>query len=369
MIVRDEEAYLPGFIAHHRELFDDWVIVDTGSSDRSRRIIQEAGIPCHRFTWCEDFAKARNAALSQCKGSWVLALDADERLATSSWPQIRKLIADPTLDAVELAINNYVNEDEWSSLSSPYLLEYNPPDGSYQDIAPDEEDVGYRRTELLRLFRRASGLQWKSPIHETLYAPSGHVVHEIARHDILIHHLGWLHTKHARKEQKSAQYKRIAQESFETAQKSRDPKLLFEAARMLDCAKDKRKALELAAALAPKEPAIFKALSNTYLELELPALALRSCESLIELEDSLAAHIAKAACLERLGRQPEALNALRSQLPRFRNEALFHHSLAQLALQEHDLRSALSYAKRAVRLAPQSESFRSFLQKLKTLCP
>ena len=36
------------------------------------------------FSWCNDFAAARNYAIEQVSGSWILMLDADEELVVES---------------------------------------------------------------------------------------------------------------------------------------------------------------------------------------------------------------------------------------------------------------------------------------------
>ena len=98
MIVKDEEAMLGACLDSVRELVTEMVVVDTGSSDRTPAIAREAGARVVEFPWCDDFAAARNAALPHLTTSWILMLDADERLAPGAGEPIRRAIAGGQVD-------------------------------------------------------------------------------------------------------------------------------------------------------------------------------------------------------------------------------------------------------------------------------
>ena len=65
MIVRDEQENLPHCLESVRGLFDEIVVVDTGSKDRTVEIARSFGAKVFHFTWIDDFAAARNVALKQ----------------------------------------------------------------------------------------------------------------------------------------------------------------------------------------------------------------------------------------------------------------------------------------------------------------
>ena len=48
-------------------LFDEIVVVNTGSTDRTREIAREFGARVFDFVWVNDFAATRNAALARAK--------------------------------------------------------------------------------------------------------------------------------------------------------------------------------------------------------------------------------------------------------------------------------------------------------------
>jgi tetratricopeptide (TPR) repeat protein len=80
LIVRDEESHLPACLASIRDMVDEIVIVDTGSSDASVAIARSFGARVHFQPWNGDFAEARNAGLELATGAWILYIDADERV-------------------------------------------------------------------------------------------------------------------------------------------------------------------------------------------------------------------------------------------------------------------------------------------------
>ncbi|MDY3770616.1 MAG: glycosyltransferase, partial [Lachnospiraceae bacterium] len=54
------------------------IILDTGCSPETRRVLEEYADKIADFTWCNDFSKARNVTLRMAEGEWFLYLDDDE---------------------------------------------------------------------------------------------------------------------------------------------------------------------------------------------------------------------------------------------------------------------------------------------------
>jgi glycosyltransferase involved in cell wall biosynthesis len=64
MIVKDEEENLARCLQSIRQVVDEIIVVDTGSRDRTVEIARRHGCRVSHFEWCDDFAAARNAALT-----------------------------------------------------------------------------------------------------------------------------------------------------------------------------------------------------------------------------------------------------------------------------------------------------------------
>jgi Glycosyl transferase family 2 len=90
-IVRNEAQNLARCLASVKPYVDELVIVDTGSTDATVTIAQQYSAKIGHFEWCDDFAAARNYALSLVSGDWILTLDADEELIVHS-PTFKSLI-------------------------------------------------------------------------------------------------------------------------------------------------------------------------------------------------------------------------------------------------------------------------------------
>ena len=80
MIVKNEEANLAACLDPVAGLVDEIIVVDTGSSDRTKEIAAAHDAVVADFPWCDSFAAARNECLRHATGQWIFWLDADDRL-------------------------------------------------------------------------------------------------------------------------------------------------------------------------------------------------------------------------------------------------------------------------------------------------
>jgi len=95
LIVKNEARYLDGCLRSLGGLVDEVVVVDTGSTDGSKRIARKHGARVFDFEWIDDFAAARNHALDHARGEWILYIDADERVRPASAARLREQLASP----------------------------------------------------------------------------------------------------------------------------------------------------------------------------------------------------------------------------------------------------------------------------------
>ncbi len=107
MIVKNESKVIKRSLGSVKPIIDYWVIVDTGSTDGTQKIIREfmKDIPgeLHERPWV-DFAHNRNEALdlARDKGDYVFFIDADEELIYEPDFSLPEL----TLDSYDVAIDH-----------------------------------------------------------------------------------------------------------------------------------------------------------------------------------------------------------------------------------------------------------------------
>ncbi len=101
LITRDEAANLPACLASLAGLVDEIVVLDSGSTDGTVAIAEAAGarVAQHRF---DGYGAAKQRALEMATGTWVLSIDADERVTGALAEEIRATLA------AEPATNGYL---------------------------------------------------------------------------------------------------------------------------------------------------------------------------------------------------------------------------------------------------------------------
>lgn len=82
MIAKNEEKYIETCLQHLAAYDMEIVVVDTGSTDKTKEIAKKYTDKVYDFVWINDFAAARNYAAEQASNNWILVLDCDEYLQT-----------------------------------------------------------------------------------------------------------------------------------------------------------------------------------------------------------------------------------------------------------------------------------------------
>ena len=96
IIARDEETTIGKAITSVKDIADEIIVADTGSSDKTVEIAKSLGARVIDFKWNDDFSAARNASIKEACGDYILVLDADEFINTGdrlSLAFLKKILA------------------------------------------------------------------------------------------------------------------------------------------------------------------------------------------------------------------------------------------------------------------------------------
>ena len=127
LIVKNEEENLPRLLTSIEGKFDEIVVVDTGSTDRTIEIAKEFGCKVYEKEW-NGFADARNYAISKCSGDWIWHFDADFELEEEEYKkflQIIRNLQNSDVEALTIYINNYNSAGIVSGISSQTFIHKN----------------------------------------------------------------------------------------------------------------------------------------------------------------------------------------------------------------------------------------------------
>ena len=107
MIVKNEEETLWNCLNSAKDIADEIIIVDTGSTDSSVKIASEFTDKVYHFEWIDDFAPARNFSFQHAKMDYILWLDADDVLLEEDQQKLLELkkSLDPSIDSVSMIYN------------------------------------------------------------------------------------------------------------------------------------------------------------------------------------------------------------------------------------------------------------------------
>ena len=126
MIVKNEENNIINCLDRAIEYVDETIIVDTGSTDKTLKLLYEhysnkSNVKIIEYKWENDFSKARNETLKYCTGDWILVLDADERIFMdrSKLEAVLEKGADKTF---VIPIYNVLSQDDISVTSTMVRL-------------------------------------------------------------------------------------------------------------------------------------------------------------------------------------------------------------------------------------------------------
>ena len=143
MIVKNEEKVLARCLDSIADLMDEIVIVDTGSTDRTKEIAAGYTSRIFDFPWNGSFADARNYSFSKATCQYIYCADADEVLDEENHDRFA-LLKKGLLPEIDIVQMYYCNQLSYNTVYN-YDKEYRP-----------------------KLYKRLRTFTWYNPIHESV---------------------------------------------------------------------------------------------------------------------------------------------------------------------------------------------------------
>ncbi|MFJ7729434.1 glycosyltransferase [Neobacillus sp. NPDC097160] len=147
MIVKNEEETLERCLQSVRDIVDEIVIVDTGSTDRTKELASKWTLNVYDFEWIHDFAAARNFSYTKATMDYILWLDADDILLPEDCEKLSKL---------KKSLSSEID-----AVSMPYHCDF------------DDNGNVTLTVRRFRLVKRLNNYQWEGAVHEDLVIRNG----------------------------------------------------------------------------------------------------------------------------------------------------------------------------------------------------
>jgi len=197
MIVKNEEKNLPVALDSVKDIVDEIIIVDTGSTDSTVEVAKSYKAKVYDYVWTGDFSEARNESIKYATGDWILYLDADEKIDEENKEKIRKIIRRKDIDAVNMI-----------------------------EIIPQKEGSLFKKvsTDYCRLFRNKPEYKFVGKVHEQILDSILKNRGKVEKSDIEIIHWGFNISEEKQKEREERNLNLLLEE---LKSKPKDPFVHF----------------------------------------------------------------------------------------------------------------------------------------------
>ena len=152
MIVKNEEQTLERCLRCAKNFADEIIVVDTGSTDRTKEIAAQYATQVYDFAWTDDFAAARNFAFSKAHHAYCMWLDADDTLQETEQKKM-------------LDLKQRLDETNADVVMMPY------------DVSFDENGKATFSYYRERVVKNTGRPMWEGRVHEVI-TPYGNIIYE-----------------------------------------------------------------------------------------------------------------------------------------------------------------------------------------------
>jgi len=166
MIVKNEEENLARCLNSIKNHVDEIIVVDTGSTDKTKEIAERFGVRLYDFPWNNSFSEARNVSLQYAEKELILILDADDEFCQQDLEKFDQM-------------KDEITEDNMLFYFDTLNYGGDRPDPGNITINPNP-----------RLFSNNAGFLYEGTVHNQLVNHEKEIKHIYK--DIRIYHYGYL---------------------------------------------------------------------------------------------------------------------------------------------------------------------------------
>jgi glycosyltransferase involved in cell wall biosynthesis len=228
LITGDEQKFLPACLTSVSSIVDDIIIFDTGSADETIEIARRYGARVSSVPFAGSFSAA--AALEEVRTTWVLFIDADERLEPSEAEEVRAVVSS-------------AEDDIWGCRLFRYDF---------------YSTGGWFCGPRVKLFRNNPLVRYRGKVHDDVTPSIQENGGRLVDAEVLLDHFGHWRTP-ARREAKSRRYLALLEECLKDDPNDglRHALVALQLRNLHNFAKA-RECSRLAVALAPRSPLVWK---------------------------------------------------------------------------------------------------------------
>ena len=340
IITKNEEQYLEECLNSVKEIVDEIIIVDTGSTDKTLGIAKKFNAKIINIPWQNDFSKARNESLRYATKDWILVLDADETISKQDTKEIKELIKTNEYLGFMLIQRSYTND-------SASIKWVSSKDDSYEESKPYS---GWVYSGITRLFKNYSKIRFEYPVHETVKESIKRIGGKIKTTDIPIHHYGKLKENI---DEKSRLYLEIGKEKLKQNPKAKFYYELGIQSMVLNKFEESIENLKKAIELNKEWSAPYISLGNIYCKQKDYQQAIDLLERALKIKPGDSnIHNNLGVAYEKLGNPKIALEHYKSSIKINSHNADAYQNLARLMMRFNKIDDVIKILERLCKLKP-----------------
>ena len=163
-IVKNESKNLPRSLESLKNIVDEIIVVDTGSTDNTIEIAESYNAKVIETPWQDDFSTPRNLAIENASGDYIIFLDADEYFSTPN------------------KVRSYIEKN--ANVDAIFVMRI--------DIDEDDNNKEVNRDYYLRIFKNVDYLRYRGLIHENVERlDGGNMSMVFDEKDLIVYHTGY----------------------------------------------------------------------------------------------------------------------------------------------------------------------------------